>query len=78
MLLERKKRNTVGGDPVILARIPDSTLSVYSLVILDDGTFEFQVYNRVLTPLSMDIHFRRCDDGILTREISGNLARAEE
>ena len=74
----RKKRDTVGGDPVIWARIHGETLSVYSLVILEDGKYELQVYDRVLTPLGMDINFRRYDDGLLTRGITGNLARTKD
>lgn len=74
----RKKRDTVGGDPVIWAHIHDKTLSVHSFVILEDGTYQLQIYDRVLTPLGMDVSFRRYDDGILARVITGNLARAEE
>ncbi len=74
----RKKRDIVGGDPVIWAHIHGETLSVHSLVILEDGTYELQIYDRVLTPLGMDVNFRRYDDGILTRVISGNLARTED
>ena len=74
----RKKRDTVGGDPVIWARIHRETLSVYSLVILEDGKYELQVYDRALTPLGLDVNFRRYDNGILARGITGSLARTED
>jgi hypothetical protein len=63
---------------VIWARIQQDTLSVYSLVVLESGAYQLQVYDRILTPLGMDIQFRRYDDGILSRGIIGNLARAED
>ncbi|MDP6059572.1 MAG: hypothetical protein QGH33_11805 [Pirellulaceae bacterium] len=51
---------------------------MYSLVVLESGAYQLQVYDRILTPLGMDIQFRRYDDGILSRGIIGNLARAED
>ncbi len=74
----RKKQDFVGGDPVIWAWIQQNTLSVYSLVVQENGAYQLQVYDRILTPLGMDIQFRRYDDGILSRGIIGNLARAED
>ena len=74
----RKKQDFVGGDPVIWARIQKDMLSVYSLVVQEDGTYQLQVYDRILTPLGMDIHFRRYDDGILSRGITSSLARIED
>ena len=73
----RKKLDIVGGDPVIWARIQKDTLSVYSLVVQEDGSYQLQVYDRILTSLGMDIQFTRYDDGVLSRGITGSLARVE-
>lgn len=65
------------GDAVRWARIDGDHLHVYSFVVLPDGAYEIQDYDRVLTDKGIDIVFRRVVDGELVREIAGTTVRAD-
>lgn len=66
----------LAGDPFVWARIQDTTLTVYALVITDEGSFDMQVYNRTLLDNGdLDLSFTRILDGKLSREITGRLRR---
>jgi hypothetical protein len=45
--------------------------------VLEDGRYEFQIYNRVLTDVGLDIMFRRFEDGELVRQIKGRTVRVQ-
>ena len=77
-LFERRRdTNVVEGDPMRWARIDDGRLGVFSLVVLDDGSYQLQSYERILTEAGLDIEFSRVDDGIVTRSIIGRTVRVE-
>jgi hypothetical protein len=63
------------GEPYVWARILDATLTVYALLITDDGGYEMQVYDRTLTPSGMSLRFSRLRDGQQLRLITGELER---
>jgi hypothetical protein len=73
---EREETRPMRGDPVRWASLDDQGLHVYSFVVLEDGSYELQVYDRTLTDIGLDIHFQRIVDGELMREITGTSARA--
>jgi hypothetical protein len=72
---ERQETRPMRGDPVRWASLDDQGLHVYSFVVLEDGRYELQIYNRVLTDVGLDIVFRRFDDGELVRQIKGSTVR---
>jgi hypothetical protein len=74
---EREEMEPMSGHAVRWANIDDDTLHVYSFVVLEDGRYELQVYDRILTDIGLDILFRRFDDGKLVRQINGRTVRAE-
>jgi hypothetical protein len=74
---EREAKVPMSGHAVRWASLGDGTLDVYSFVVLEDGRYEFQIYNRVLTKIGLDIVFRRFDDGELVRQIKGSTVRVE-
>jgi hypothetical protein len=74
---ERGETRPMRGDPVRWASLDDQGLHVYSFVVLEDGSYELQVYDRTLTDIGLDIHFQRIVDGELMREITGTTARAD-
>jgi hypothetical protein len=74
---EREKMTPMSGKAVRWASIDDDTLHVYSFAVLEDGRYELQVYDRVLTDIGMDIVFRRFDDGELVRQIKGSTVRVK-
>jgi hypothetical protein len=73
---ERDETRPMRGDPVRWASLDDQGLHVYSFVVLEDGRYELQVYDRALTDIGLDIRFQRIVDSELVREITGTTARA--
>jgi hypothetical protein len=74
---EREQMRPMQGDPVRWAAIADGTLHVYSFVVLPDGRYELQIYDRILTDKGIDIKFQRIVDGEVLREIIGQTVRAD-
>jgi hypothetical protein len=73
---ERGETLPMRGDPVRWASLDDQGLHVYSFMVLEDGRYELQVYDRTLTDIGLEIRFQRIVDGELMREITGTSARA--
>lgn len=63
------------GEPYIWARFKDRTMTVYALLITDDGGYEFQVYDRRLTRDGIQLTFRRIRDNKILKIISAHLLR---
>jgi hypothetical protein len=74
---EHEAKTPMSGHAVRWASIEDDMLNVYSFVVLEDGRYELQIYNRALTDVGLDIMFRRFDDGELVRQIKGSTVRVE-
>ena len=74
---ERDETRPMRGDPVRWASLDDQGLHVYSFVVLEDGRYELQVYDRTLTDIGLDIRFQRIVDSELVREVTGTTARAD-
>jgi hypothetical protein len=73
---EREETRPMRGDPVRWASLDEKALHVYSFVVLEDGRYELQVYDRRLTDIGLDIRFQRIVDDEVVREIRGTTARA--
>jgi hypothetical protein len=73
---EREETRPMRGDPVRWASLDDQGLHVYSFVVLEDGRYELQVYDRTLTDIGLDISFQRIVDGSVMRRVTGTTARA--
>lgn len=67
----------LAGDPYVWARLKQDTLSVFALVIDEDGTYEMQVYDRTLTDGGLDLAFSRYREGNLLRRLEGVLTRTD-
>ena len=65
------------GDPVRWAKVDGGHMQVCSFVVLEDGQYELQVYDRVLTESGMDIQFQRILDGEVVRRVTGTTVRVE-
>lgn len=63
------------GDPFVWARLSGKTLSVYALIILDDGGYDLQIYDRTLTPSGLDLVFSRWVDRQQVGGLSAKLVR---
>ena len=73
---EREETLPMRGDPVRWASLDDQGLHVYSFMVLEDGRYELQVYDRTLTDIGLDIKFQRIVDGAVMRQITGTTVRA--
>jgi hypothetical protein len=65
------------GHPVRWATVEGDALRTYSLVVLDDGRYELQVYARTLTPEGIALDWRRIVDGETVRRMTGRTVRAD-
>lgn len=74
---ERRQTNPMQGDPVRWAAIDGPRMHVYSFLVLEDGRYEMQIYNRVLTDEGIDIDFQRIVDGAAVKTITGTTVRAD-
>jgi hypothetical protein len=63
------------GEPYVWADIHGPTLRVHALLIVDDGGYEIQVYQRTLTDDGMTLQFSRNRNGRELKTISGTLTR---
>jgi hypothetical protein len=63
------------GDPYLWARLQNQTLSIYALLITEEGGYEVQVYERSLRPGGLDLRFTRLRDGVVKRTITGTLKK---
>jgi hypothetical protein len=75
---ERSETRPMRGDPVRWASLDDQGLHVYAFVVLEDGQYELQVYDRTLTDMGIDISFQRILDGQVVRQIAGTTARVKQ
>lgn len=74
---EKDPHEPLRGDAVRWARIDGKHIHVHSFVVLKDGSYELQDYDRALTDEGIDITFRRLVDGKLVREITGTTVRTD-
>jgi hypothetical protein len=67
------------GDAYYWARIRDRTLSVFNILVTEDGGYEMQVYHRTLSSdgKTMKVEFRRVRDGDPLRTVTGELKRTK-
>lgn len=75
---EREDMVPMRGHPIRWASLDGGTLHVYSFVVLEDGRYELQIYDRILTEAGLDIVFQRLVDGELVRQIKGTTVRANQ
>ena len=72
---QRQEIDVIAGDPLRWARIDGNRLGIFLLVVMDDGGYALQSYERILTDEGMDIEFNRVEDGQVTRRIIGHTIR---
>jgi hypothetical protein len=63
------------GDPYVWARIVGDTLSIYAMIVTDDGSYDMQAYHRTLTDDGMKLRFSRTVEGEPKKVITGDLKR---
>ncbi len=63
------------GDPYVWSRITGQTLTLFALLIRDDGGYELQIYDRTLVADGMQLRYSRTRDGKPLRTIETLLRR---
>jgi len=63
------------GEPYVWARMIGDTLSVYSLFVTDDGSYEMQQYDRTLVEGGLALEFSRFSEGAQLRSVQTVLTR---
>jgi hypothetical protein len=66
----------LNGDPYMWARLSGRILTIFALLITDNGGYEMQIYDRALTEAGMDLRFSRSRDGRQLKLITGTLVRS--
>jgi hypothetical protein len=72
---ERSPNDPMQGEPFVWARIVDKTLTVYALHIIDDGSYEMQVYDRTLIDGGLALKFSRLREGDKMRTVTATLKK---
>ena len=65
----------MSGDPYIWAKLVDRTLTVYAMIVNDDGGYEIQTYDRTVVADGLELRFERIRNGAAPRVIRANLTR---
>lgn len=73
-----RRSDPLSGESFVWARIHGRTLSVHSLVISEDGSYEIQTYDRTLGAGGMALEFTRVRDGETTRSVTGKLTKQSD
>lgn len=73
----RPEVDPLRGDPLRWGTVRGGAVDVYSFVVLDDGRYELQVFERRPTQDGMTLEFDRILDGEVVRRTSGHAVRAE-
>ena len=68
----------LAGDPQVWAKISDKTMTVYAVLITEDGKHEVQTYVRTLVPGGMELKFNRVRDGQPLKTISAKLRSKDQ
>lgn len=72
----REPLDPMKGEPFAWARIIDQTLTVYVLLITEEGGYEMQVFDRLLTTEgNLDVKFSRVLDGEVMNTIVVSLEK---
>lgn len=74
---DRVPLDPLEGEPYVWARITGDVLTVYSLHITAEGSYEMQVYNRTRTKEGLSTKFTRFREGEPMRVVTGTLAEVE-
>lgn len=63
------------GDPYVWAHLNGGTLSLFSLLIDEDGNYMVQEYHRTLAKGGLNLEYKRLRDGVALKTINAFLAK---
>lgn len=65
------------GEPYVWSRIVGDTLTVFSIYVYDDGSYEIQQFDRTLVDGGLELEFSSAKNGEVRLQISAFLQREE-
>lgn len=68
-------KDPIDGGEMSWARITGNTMTVYLMVVRNDGAYELQQYARTILPSGMEMVFTRLRDGDKVRSVKGRLVK---
>jgi hypothetical protein len=69
----------LAGDPFVWARIHDKTLTVYAMMITNQGAYDMQIYDRTLLDNGdMALAYTRILDGSISKTVTAELHRIHD
>ena len=63
------------GEPYVWSRIVGDTLSVFSIYVYDDGSYEIQQFDRTLVEGGLELQFSSAKNGKVRRRLTAFLER---
>jgi hypothetical protein len=63
------------GEPYVWARLAGRTLTIFALLITDEGGYEIQTYERTLTDDGLELRYTRDRNGKIQPAVTGSLKR---
>jgi hypothetical protein len=63
------------GEPYVWARLAGNTLTIFALLITDEGGYEIQTYDRTLTADGLALRYTRDRNGKILPPVTGSLKR---
>lgn len=67
----------MSGDPYFWATLHGDTLSVYALLITEDGSYDMQVYHRTLAPTGLELEYSRLHEDQVTTTAKAFLRKVK-
>ena len=64
------------GDPYVWARVTSDTMTVFSLLIDEEGNYIVQEYHRTLAEGGLNLEYRRFRDGSALKAVNAFLAKS--
>ena len=74
----KKPLDPIKGDPYVWARILDQTLTIFALLINDDGGYELLIYDRSLADNGLNLNYSRIQNGDQLKTISSFLEKSDK
>lgn len=71
----REALDPMKGDPYVWAKVNGRTLTIFALLVTDDGGYEMLVYKRTLTADGLELDFTRLRDNEPLRSINATLIK---
>ncbi len=74
----REPLDPMKGDPYVWAKIHDNVMTIYAMLITEEGGYEMLTYERTLTEEGITVVFNRIGDGNPQRQVKATLKKVSD